>query len=95
MLALTEKQVLATGAPQQRNPAKRRVSGHSRGDAVDDDVAMAEVYPAVDADLESLHRAGREKGETLSKALMYQIILAHTRPTKVSDGAFTITLSTD
>ncbi len=72
-----------------------RVSGHSRGDADDDDVAMAEVYPAVDADLESLHLAGREKGETLSKALLYQILLAHTRPTKVLDGAVTITLGTD
>jgi hypothetical protein len=51
---------------------------------VDNDVAMAEVDPSVDADLLSLRLAGRQKLEKENKALLHQSILAYTRHTKAS-----------
>ncbi len=61
-----------------------RAPGLSWGD--DDDVVMAEVDPSVDADLESLRLAGREKLEKENKALLHHIFLAHTRRTKAPDA---------
>ncbi len=94
-LPRTEKQVLATVAPQQRNPAVSRAPGHIRGDDGNDDVAMADVNPYVDPDLASLHLAAREMVGNPNKALLHSILLAHTRPTKLSDAAVAITLGLD
>ncbi len=82
VLILTEKQVIAAGSPLQRSPAgcqgqEGRWGDDEVDDDDDDDVAMKEeVDPSVDADLELLRLAEREKLLTANKALLHQIFLA-------------------
>ncbi len=81
---LTQKQVLAAGATQQRSPAGSPAQAGRLGD--DDDVAVEEVDPYADKALESLRLAGRETLENENKALLHRMLLAHTRRTKAQDA---------
>ncbi len=74
MATLTKKQVLIAGAPQKRSPAGSPVQVCSRGEDLSGDVA-----------LELLLLAGMQKLENENKALLHQILRAHTRRTKAKN----------